>query len=157
MIVADGLYPNGPVMALCRTNKWDFMIVLPNQVCLSSVWQEAKAIFSLEPEQKLINQWGDRTQNFKWANQIKYEWRDREGKRHYIVLHMVYCHETWQRDGETKESTWAWVSAKAINKKNVLERCNGAARHRWNIEEHILAEKRVATITSICSPSIGTV
>ncbi|MCL6572619.1 MAG: DDE transposase family protein, partial [Bacillus sp. (in: Bacteria)] len=142
MIVADGLYPNGPVMATCRINKWDFMIVLPNQVCLSSVWQEAKAIFSLEPEQKLINQWGDRTQNFKWANQIKYEWRDREGKRHYIVLHMVYCHETWQRDGETKESTWAWVSAKAINKKNVLERCNGAARYRWNIEEQILTEKK---------------
>lgn len=143
MIVADGLYPNGPVMALCRTNKWDFMIVLPNEVCLSSVWQEAKAIFGLEPEQKLINHWGDRTQNFKWANQIKYEWKDRvEGKRRHIVLHMVICHETWQRNGETKDSTWAWVSSKAISKTNVLERCNGAARHRWNIEEHILAEKK---------------
>ena len=104
--MADGLYPNGPVMALCRTNKWDFMIVLPNEVCLSYVWQEAKAIFDLEPGQKLINHWGDRTQNFKWANQIKYEWKDKtEGKRRHIVLNMVICHETWQRDGKSKEST----------------------------------------------------
>jgi len=142
MIVADGLYPNGPVMALCRANKWDFMIVLPDEVCLSTVWTEAKAIHSLEPGQRLVNQWGNRTQNYWWANQIKYGWKDREGKKHYIVLHMVVCHETWQREGVAKESKWAWVSAKAISDKNVLERCNGAARYRWNIEENILTEKK---------------
>ena len=47
MIAADGLYPNGPVMALCRANKWDFMIVLPDEVCLSTVWTEAKSTHSL--------------------------------------------------------------------------------------------------------------
>ena len=91
----------------------------------------------------MINHWGDRTQNFKWANQIKYEWKDKiESKRRHIVLNMVICHETWQRDGKTKESTWAWVSLKAISKTNVLERCNRAARYRWNIEEYNLAEKK---------------
>jgi len=90
----------------------------------------------------LVNQWGNRTQNYWWANQIKYGWKDREGKKHYIVLHMVVCHETWQREGVAKESKWAWVSAKAISDKNVLERCNGAARYRWNIEENILTEKK---------------
>ena len=55
---------------------------------------------------------------------------------------MVVCHETWQREGEAKESKWAWVSAKAISDKNILERCNGAARYRWNIEENILTEKK---------------
>jgi len=29
LIVADGLYANGPVMQICRKDNWDFMIVLP--------------------------------------------------------------------------------------------------------------------------------
>ncbi len=28
MLLLDGLYPNGPIMARCRTYHWDFMIVL---------------------------------------------------------------------------------------------------------------------------------
>jgi hypothetical protein len=38
-------------------------------------------------------------------------------------------------------TTWVWVSAKPVNSKNVIERCNGGARLRWNIEENILTEK----------------
>lgn len=181
MIAADGLYPTGPVMGICRDNNWDFMFVLPSEVRLSDVQCEAKAIRDLEPGQRLKNLWGDRIQDFSWANGIKYTWKDRNGNYHHITLHVVYCQETVQNDDEstgsvspksvqglppeqdgkkipravrrrlsrrrpkktvaTKVKTWVWVSAKAINSKNVLERCNGAARLRWNIEENILTEK----------------
>ncbi|MEW6663288.1 MAG: hypothetical protein ACOY9Y_05410, partial [Bacillota bacterium] len=30
-LLLDGLYANGPVMAVCRKNKWDFMIVLKDR------------------------------------------------------------------------------------------------------------------------------
>ena len=40
LVVADGLYPNGPIMAYCRRCNWDFMFVPPAD-SLPSVWQEA--------------------------------------------------------------------------------------------------------------------
>lgn len=138
LIVADGLYPNGPVMQICRQNKWDFMIVLPAN-CLQSVWEDALGIHRLEPEQSRTHQWGDRTQNFWWANDIVYVWRDAQNQHHRLVLHVVVCNETW---GENEQATWAWVSGTPLTPKNVINRCNRAARHRWGIEENFLTEKR---------------
>lgn len=136
LIVADGLYPNGPVMQICRQNNWDFMIVLPAN-CLPSVWEDAFGIHQLEPEQTRRHQWGDRTQNFWWANNIVYVWRDAQNHHHRLVLQVVVCNET----GAGNKATWAWVSGIPITKKNVINRCNRAARHRWGIEESFLTEK----------------
>ncbi|MEW5898903.1 MAG: transposase family protein [Bacillota bacterium] len=137
LIVADGLYPNGPVMQICRQNNWDFMIVLPAN-CLPSVWEDALGIHKLEPEQTRTHQWGDRIQNFWWANELSYVWRDAQNHHHRLVLNVVVCNETW----EENEATWAWVSGTPITRKNVINRCNRAARHRWGIEENFLTEKR---------------
>ena len=136
LIVADGLYPNGPVMQICRQNSWDFMIVLPAN-CLPSVWEDAFGIHQLEPEQSRRHQWGDRTQNFWWANNIVYVWRDAQNYHHRLVLQVVVCNETWAGN----KATWAWVSGTPITKKNVINRCNRAACHRWGIEESFLTEK----------------
>ena len=38
MVLLDGLYHNGPIMDMCRKNKWDYMVVLKNK-CLKSVWE----------------------------------------------------------------------------------------------------------------------
>ncbi|MBC7342452.1 MAG: transposase family protein [Clostridia bacterium] len=141
LIVADGLYPNGPVMQICRQNNWDFMIVLPSN-CLKSVWEDAFGIHKLEPEQTRTHQWGDRTQNFWWANGIVYVWRDAENQHHRLVLHVVVCNEAWEENGLTCQATWAWVSGTPVTRKNVINRCNRAARHRWGIEENFLIEKR---------------
>ena len=141
LIVADGLYPKGPVMQICRQNNWDFMIVLPAN-CLQSVWEDALGIHQLEPEQTRTHQWGDRTQNFWWANDIVYVWRDAQNRHHRLVLHVVVCNETREENGLTCQATWAWVSGTPITRKNVINRCNRAARHRWGIEENFLTEKR---------------
>ncbi len=47
----------------------------------------------------------------------------------------------WQENGEEKETHWAWVSSRMLSASNVVNRCNRAARRRWDIEEHILMEK----------------
>ncbi len=160
MIAADGLYPKGPVMELCINNGWDFMIVLPDEVCLLGVWNKAKAIRDgktrdAQPGQKLVNIWGDRTQEFWWANRIVYTWKSSDGTSHHTLIHVVVCYETWTEEQiadpskpkdpkvlVAKENTWAWVSAKPITAKNVVERCNRGGRGRWNIEEGILTEKK---------------
>jgi hypothetical protein len=49
LIVADGLYPCGPVFAICRKHNWDFMIVLVSDR-LKTVWEDALGLHKLELE-----------------------------------------------------------------------------------------------------------
>ncbi len=35
----------------------------------------------------------------------------------------------------------AWISSRPLNRANVHERCNLAARYRWGIESNFLVEK----------------
>ena len=149
LVVADGLYPNGPIIdhcrryKPCRRYKWDFMIVLPDD-CLKSVWTEAEALQRLEPENCLSTSWGDRQQRFRWTNGIEYRYGQNERQR--LCLHLVVGEERWTtRDQAGNEiehqARFAWVSGAPLSAKNVTDRCNRAARHRWDSEEHILACK----------------
>lgn len=143
LLVADGLYPNGPIMARCRRHKWDFMITLPDD-SLKSVWREVNALHRLAPEQTLATSWGDRQQTFWWVNDVEYRYGQNERQR--LCLHVVVCEEHWitkDREGQTTEHRvrFAWVSGAPLSAANVVDRCNRAARHRWDIEEHILVCK----------------
>ncbi|QGP92409.1 DDE_Tnp_1-associated [Neomoorella glycerini] len=140
MIVADGLYANGPMMALCRQLHLDFMFILP-QDRLKSIWEEAEGLRKLEKDQKLNYHWGNREQNFWWVSDIDYEFQEASGTCRRLKIHVAGCKESWEEKGEKKEAHWAWVSSRPFTKKNILARCNHAARHRWNIEENILVEK----------------
>ena len=80
-ISANRLYPNGPVMALCRQNHWDFMMVLPRD-CLPTVWDEVPGLIALDTadEQYATYHWGDRDQTFRWVNAMDYAYRGPTGK-----------------------------------------------------------------------------
>lgn len=142
-LLLDGLYANGPVMALCRKNGWQYMIVLQDG-SLPSVWKEAKALHKLALEQTRQRTWKGRSQRFWWANDLTYEYGD--NGRLKQTVHVVVCEETWEevdRDGQTiiKSSRHAWLSSEPITKDNVHERCNRIARSRWGLENDILKEK----------------
>lgn len=140
MVVADGLYPNGPVMALCRKLYLDFMIVLPKD-CLRSVWDEVEGLKKLEKEQTRTNQWGNRKQVFWWVNQIDYDFQENPNSWRRLKIHVAGCTEYWEENGEKKQTHWAWISSRPLTKQNIVIRCNRMARRRWNIEECILTEK----------------
>lgn len=139
LVVADGLYPNGPMMALCRDLHLDFMFVLP-QSCLPSVWEEVKGLRKIEPNERR-HRWGNREQIFWWINQIDYDFREASGAHRRLKVHVVGCTEFWEEGGKQQEAHWAWVSGQPLTAQNVVNRCNRAARHRWDIEEQILTEK----------------
>jgi len=145
LVLGDGLYPNGPVMELCRENHWQFMLVLQDK-SLPSVWEEFDGLKTLQPENVLQRTWGERKQRFRWVNRIEYRYGDHGKKR--LILHVVICEETWwEVEKETnrvvgKNARHAWVSSEPLNKGNVHERCNLGARHRWGIEAGFLVEKR---------------
>ena len=43
--------PNGPIMEVCRKNRWDFMIVLQDK-SLPSVWEEYEGLKKLETDNR---------------------------------------------------------------------------------------------------------
>lgn len=142
-ILLDGLYPNGPVLELCRQYRWQFMIVLQND-SLPSVWEEFRGLQKLQRQNHLEHNWGNRRQHFRWVNGIEYRWGPNERKRQ--ILHPVICEENWEEIDDTgkptqKSSRHAWISSEPLSRGNVHERCNLGARHRWAIESSILVEK----------------
>jgi hypothetical protein len=142
-LLLDGLYANGPVIALCRKYHWDFMIVLQDD-SLPNVWREANGLHKLNPEQSSVRQWKGRKQTFWWINDIVHEYGP--NNRLKQLIHVVVCEEEWEergRKGETihKTSRHAWISNKPLSVKNIHTRCNQMARQRWSIENDFLQEK----------------
>lgn len=145
-LLLDGLYASGPVMEICRRNKWHFMIVLKDN-CLPAVWREVNGLMRLdkEGEYRLERVWQGRNQVFRWMNGIEYEYR--LGKRkNMITVHFVMCEESWEgidANGNPLKKTGrhAWISNVPISRNNVHRYCNLAARKRWLHENNILKEK----------------
>jgi hypothetical protein len=60
----------------------------------------------------------------------------------------VVCKESWEEIAKDstevvqKSSRHVWISSEPLSRRNVHERCNLGARHRWGIESGILVEKR---------------
>jgi hypothetical protein len=143
LLLLDGLYANGPVMARCRQFNWLFMIVLKDKD-LPSVWEEFKSLQPWQPENRLQRTWGERHQRFFWVNAIDYELI--QAGRQRLSLHVVVCEESWEAvseegQGVTKTARHAWLSSRPLTRHNVHERCNLGARYRWGIEAGFLVEK----------------
>ncbi|WP_333593341.1 transposase family protein [Aminobacterium colombiense] len=144
-LLMDGLYAKGPVMEICFKNKWKFMIMLKDNL-LSSVWQEATGLMRLDTkgEYRCEQEWRGRTQVFRWANEIEYDYGLARLKT--LTVHFVMCEESWEEiDKEgcvaLKTARYAWIFSDPISRKNVHEHCNLAARKRWLHENNILKEK----------------
>jgi len=145
-LLLDGLYANGPVIAACRKNKWEFMIVLKDK-SLPSVWKEAEGLMRLDTqgEYQLKREWQGRRQIFRWANEVEYDYG--VNRRKSLTIHVVVCEESFEEiDAKTgcvvtKTSRHAWISSNPIDRKNIHERCNLMGRKRWLQENNILKEK----------------
>ena len=147
LLLLDGLYPNGPIIELCRQNNWDFMIVLQDD-SLPTVWEEIEGLKKLEPPKQWSQNWGDRRQRFQWFNDLDYVYADPTTQRpRKHRLHVVICEESWEEIAPQstalvqKTSRHVWISAEPLHRGNVHSRCNLGARHRWGIESGLLVEK----------------
>jgi hypothetical protein len=102
----------------------------------------------LAPEDCAIMTWGNRQQTFRWVNEIDYSYDGDNKNQKCLKVNVVVCEEKWididPKTGEqvTLSSRHAWISSALLTKRNLHERCNLGARHRWNIEEEFLVEKR---------------
>ena len=144
-LVLDGLYACGPIIDTCKKNKWDFMIVFKAD-SIPELWNEALGLIDIDKDYRLKVIWGDREQNYFWANDIEYEYGEKRRKN--IIVNVVVCYEFWKEEHknsshiqEDKETRYAWISSKPLTEKNVFNRCTKIARYRWKIENNILVEK----------------
>jgi hypothetical protein len=109
------------------------------------VWEEVRGLQELQEKNQLVRTWGERRQHFWWVNDIEYRFGDHQHRRQ--TVHVVICEESWEEiDPKTNEAViktarHAWLSAKPLCHRNVHERCNLGARHRWGIEAGFLVEK----------------
>lgn len=144
ILLLDGLYPNGPIMARCRQYHWDFMIVLKDG-SLPSVWEEYRGLLRYQQDNQYHQNWGERKQHFQWVNAIRYYFGANDINR--LDVHVVVCSEQWETVDPlsaqiiTKKSKQAWISSRPISRLNVHARCNLGARYRWGIEGAFLVEK----------------
>ena len=144
LLLLDGLYPNGPLRALCHHYGWHFMIVLPER-CLPWVWEEVEALKPRQPHHRHSQTWRGRQQQFWWVNDITYGY---DNARYELVVHVVGCEETWQAvdpdSGELidKQARHVWLSSHRLQHDNIHPHCNLAARQRWGIEVSMQVEKR---------------
>jgi DDE_Tnp_1-associated len=147
LLLLDGLYPNGPIIELCRQNNWDFMIVLQDS-SLPTLWEEIKGLDRLQPPPGCQQNWGQRRQRFRWYNDLEYIYADpATGRPKKHRLHVVICEESWEEIAPEstavvqKNSRHVWISAEPLHRSNVHSRCNLGGRHRWGIEAGLLVEK----------------
>lgn len=144
MLLLDGLYPSGPVMALCRHYNWQYMIVLQDR-SLPTVWHEFGALCRLGSSGTHEMEHKKRRQHFQWVNDIEYDY---DNGRRRLKMHVVVCQEQWQEESRDqtitkRASRHAWISSDPLTENNVHQRCNRAARRRWAIENHIRTEKHL--------------
>ena len=145
MVLLDGLYAKSPVFERCRQYRWQYMIVLKDGA-LPTVLREFEALSELEPEQRYPLSWSGRSQQYRWVNDIEYEYGPNSRKR--ALLHVVECREQWHEieQGSSREieksSRHVWISSAPLTRWNLHERCNLGARARWTIETGFLVEKR---------------
>jgi len=146
VLMMDGLYAAGPVFRICREYHWDYMITIKSG-SIPTLSKEAETLMSLTPENTLKTMWVNRKQTYTYINEVDYEYAENDTrKKRRLKLNVVKCHEEWEEvksDGriEKKETTYVWLSSKALSKTNVFKRCTLIARYRWQIENNILVEK----------------
>ena len=144
-VTLDGLYANGPLIELCQSYGWDYMIVLKDG-SLKTVWENIESLKETGRVEKYSGaEINGVKQEFWWVNGIDYRYGDNSTKA--VKMNIVVCMEIRKEfDRETgqeveKIKKFAWISFKEINERNVEKRCNLMGRPRWNIETQNLVEK----------------
>jgi hypothetical protein len=151
-VLADGLYASGPVVSLCRSLGWAYVISL-KEGAMKAVWEEAEGLMRADPKNSLSMTHGGRAQTYRWANGIEHAYG---GNHRRLELNAAMLDETWTekhpKSGgreEEKKTRHAWLCSKNLTKENVFQVC-GAGRDRWRIENEFKTEKHDGCMFSHC-------
>lgn len=113
IVTADALYVSRPVLKICEENNWDY-IIRYKEGAAPSVAKEYRDL----PEKENV---GDA---IEFQNGVIFQ--DME-------VNLVYYREKKKRNGEEKETEFAWITNIQITKERARKIIN-TGRNRWKIE-----------------------
>lgn len=132
-LLLDGLFAGGPTFQLCQDNDWRYMITLQDAELLQ-VHRSYELVRSQTPQNHKRLRLGHQqeiTQEFHWARQIAY----RDSQDRYHDLNVLVCKESQPtRRGDTRTTTFKWLTNFIPTAHNVDTLANQAGRLRWKIE-----------------------
>ena len=113
IITADALYVSGPVLGICEENRWDY-IIRYKEGAAPSIAKEYRGM----PEKETIGE------GIEYQNEVIFQDR---------AVNLIYCREQKKRNGEEKETEFAWITNIRITEGNA-KKIISAGRNRWKIE-----------------------
>lgn len=128
-ILADSLYPNGPVFKRCSDYNWNYLFVLQETV-LTSLWEDFHGMFELTQSAigaKLsVDEFFNEKRRYRWVNELDYEGSGFNGKVNLLVI----ASEDEKGLYQTKR---AFITNHEITKKSA-RKIEATGQLRWKIE-----------------------
>jgi len=129
LLLADGIYPKGPIFRLCQDAGWKYLFVLQNDV-LKSVWEDFEGLMNMP-----LNALGVKDPDpildvgkyrYRWQNNLSYQGEQFDG---YLNVMDVLKHnekEDWERFR-------GYVTNLQLSRQRVQD-VEKLAQQRWKIE-----------------------
>ena len=134
-LLADGLYPNKTFLKTCKSNDWEFVVVLKDE-CLKTLQQDIKDV---ENKSRHSVRTFDKRNKGKTQIERHYEWITEPLSHGIYPVHWLSCTESITgKDNEGKEITpattrFVYLTSMEVDKNNVRDIAH-AGRNRWKIE-----------------------
>lgn len=128
-LLADSLYPNGPVFKRCNEYHWDYLFVLQETV-LKSVWEDFHGMFNLTETaigaKIKIPEFFNEKERYRWINALEYQGSNFNGKVNLLAI-------SSQDDKGVYQIKRAFITSHEITKKSAMK-METNAQLRWKIE-----------------------
>lgn len=129
LLLADGIYPKGPIFRLCEDAGWKYLFVLQNDV-LPSVWEDFEGLMKMplnalgvkDPDPILERE----TRRYRWQNDLSYEGQAFKGTVNVMDVLKPTEQGVWER-------CRGFISNLKLTAHRV-EEIETLAQQRWKIE-----------------------
>lgn len=129
LLLADGIYPNGPIFRLCQDAGWKYLFVLQD-ASLTTVWQDFEGLMNMPPNalgvkepDPILDVDGRR---YRWQNDLSYQGEQFDG--------LVNVMDVLKRTSEgVYERCRGFISNLRLSAHRIQE-IETLAQQRWKIE-----------------------
>jgi hypothetical protein len=129
LLLADGLYPNGPIFRLCKDAGWKYLFVLQDD-SLKTVWQEFEALVHMPPNALGVKDPDPvlerENRRYRWQNDLSYEGQEFKGLVNVMDVLKPNDQGVWER-------CRGFISNLRLTEQR-LEELETLAQQRWKIE-----------------------
>ena len=129
-LLGDGIYSNGPVLALCRELKWHFIFVLQDD-SLKTLWQDYEGLHSMPANALGVC---EDYQGFckgellyRWQNDLDYQGKNFKGKLNLMDVLKL------KKETGAYERTRAFLTSYHLS-RGFVETLEHTGQQRWKIE-----------------------